>query len=330
MTRQRPSSPLVLALLAAAVLAISGCMPLAVVNTFVSPLKLPTNFSPDVDAFVSPLEQPASVPSVLVRYDEQGEASVWGVPILAFSETLGVDLSVLSLTPRTIETLMDAGVRVIHVENQPGGLRFSVDGEPLPSIVWDETAREHLIALLEGMGPGLWEIAGIVRLMPELGVGLTIALPGASEEDLEIGRTPLLDEDVAADLLAAARTVAPVVAIELSYDEQGVARGTLPPTFSMAGITPDTLAVPPSVIAFFQGNGIERLSILPTGDGLLISFNENELSFISWDDDELERMVCLLIPIMVNGIDCSSTRELTSFIAVLLKLPLNIDLTFPS
>lgn len=329
MTKQRLPSPLVLALLAAAVLAISGCMPLAVVNAFISPLKLPANFSSDIDALVSPLEQPASVPSVLVRYDEQGEASVWDVPILAFSETLGMDLSVVSLTPRMIDALMDAGVRVIHVENQPGGLRFSVDGEPLPSIVWDETAREHLIALLEGMGPGLWEIGGIVRLMPELGVGLTIALPGASEDELEIGRTPLLDEDVAADLLAAARAVAPVAAIELSYDEQGRAQGNVPPTFAMAGITPDVLAVPPGVIAFFQGNGIERLSILPTGDGLLISFNDNELSFISWDDDELERMICLLIPTMVNGIDCTSTSEITSLMNTVMKLPLNLDLTFP-
>jgi len=327
MRKQNPYSSLVLALLAAAVIALSGCVPLAVVGVYISPLKLPVSFPSTINAFVSPLpvEKPASVPSVLVEYDEHGEASVWGVPLSAFSETLGVDLSVLSLGPRTLDRLMDMGVRVIHIENQPGGLRFSVDGRPLPSLVWDETAREHLVEILEEMGPGLEEIAGIVRLIPELGVGLTIALPGASESDLEIGRLPLLDEDVAADLLATARDVTPVAAIKLSYNEDGQARGTLPPSFSMLGITADTLALHPATVAFFQEHEIERLSILPTGDGL-----ENELSFISWNDEEQERMVCLLIPIITDGFSCDSNSELISLLMTVMNVPLNIDLKFPA
>jgi len=54
------------------------------------------------------------------------------------------------------------------------------------------------------------------------------------------------------------------------------------------------------------------------------------LSFISWNDEEQERMVCLLIPIITDGFSCDSNSELISLLMTVMNVPLNIDLKFPA
>lgn len=151
-------------------------------------------------------------------------------------------------------------------------------------------------------------------------------MPGASSSDMAVSGSTLLDEGIADDVLATARAVTPIQSIVLSYNEQGIPQGSLPPSFSAFGITPDVLALPPDTLASFQDNGIESLSILPTGAGIRISINGNDLPFISWNSDELARMLSL-IPVFAGD---SVPKEAMDFLPTLMGLPLGIDLEFPS
>jgi len=240
------------ALLAIAVLIISGCAPRA-----------------GADASVSDGEMHVSFPSILVEYDESGEASVLNMPVSELSEIVGSDLSVLSFEADTIADLTDGGISAIHIDNQPGGVRFFIDGESYPSLVWDEDARAGLATTLEQMGTDAGPIAGILGLMPDLGMGLTMAMPGASDRDLQVSGSSLLDEDTADEALAKARDATPMITIDIKYDEDGVPTGQLPPTFAMAGLTLDTITFDAEMMESMANQGIEEVVVMTTGSGLL-------------------------------------------------------------
>lgn len=150
-------------------------------------------------------------------------------------------------------------------------------------------------------------------------------MPGASSSDMAVSGSSLLDENAADDVLAKARGVNPVAQIALSYDEDGIPSGQLPPTFAMAGVTADMMVLPPDTLATFTDNGIESLRIMPTGSGIIISVNGNDLPFVSWNSDELGRMLKVL-PVFAGDLD----PQLMGFLPTLLGLPISIELEFPS
>lgn len=305
MTKQSRHSLLIMALLATALLVISGCAPRA-----------------GADASVSDGEMHVSFPSILVEYDESGEASVLNMPVSELGELLGgADLSALSFEAETIDKLTGGGIDAIHIDNQPGGLRFFIDGESYPSLVWDEDARSGLATTLDQMGTDAGPVAGILGLMPDLGMGLTMAMPGASSSDLEVSGSSLLDEKAADGILNTARGVSPVAVSNIVFDEDGVPSGNLP-----IGVTPAMLTLGADTIATFTDNGIETLNIMPTGSGIIMSINGNDLPFIAWDNSELQRMLELLPIFAGDNLD----PGLLSFLPRLLNLPLSINLEFPS
>lgn len=297
------------AFLAIAVLIVSGCAPRA-----------------SADAGASDGEMHVSFPSILVEYDASGEPSVMNMSASEWNDTMGVDLSVLAFEADTISDLTGGGVNAIHIDNQPGGLRFFIDGESYPSLVWDEVARAGLAATLDDMGTDAGPIVGILGLLPDLGLGLTMAMPGASESDMTVRESSLLDEDVADETLTKARAVNPVAQIALAYDENGVPAGQLPPTFALAGVTPDMMVLPADTLASFTDNGIESLRIMPTGSGIIISINGKDLPYIAWDNSELQRLLGLLPVLAGDGLD----PQILGFLPTLLGLPISIELEFPS
>lgn len=298
------------AFLAIAVLIVSGCAPRA-----------------GADAGVSDGEMHVSFPSILVEYDESGEPSVMNMSASDWNDTLGVDLSALAFEADTIADLTGGGINAIHIDNQPGGLRFFIDGESYPSLVWDDDARAGLVTTLDQMSEeGAGPLGAILGMMPDLGLGLTMAMPGASDQDLVVSGSSLLDEDVADETLSKARAVNPVAQIALAYDENGVPSGQLPPTFAMAGVTPDMMVLPADTLASFTDNGIESLRIMPTGSGIIISINGNDLPYIAWDNSELQRLLGLLPVLAGDGLD----PQLIGFLPTLLGLPISIELEFPS
>jgi len=297
------------ALLAITILIISGCAPRAGAESSASDGELHVSF-----------------PAILVEYDENGEASVLNMPVSDLKDSLGVDLSALSFEASTIDDLTGGGIDVIHIDNQPGGIRFFVNGQSYPSLVWDDEARSGMLTTLEQMGTDAGPLAGILGLLPDLGMGLTMKMPGASNSNLSVSRSSLLDEDVADDVLATARAVNPIQTIALSYNEQGIPQGSLPPTFAAFGVTPQALALPADTLASLQEQGIESINILPTGSGIRVSINGNTLPFLSWNSEELNRMLSLL-PIFAGD---SLPSEVLDFLPTLMGLPLGIDLEFPS
>lgn len=103
----------IVAFLAVTFLLVSGCVPRASTELSV----------PNAAGRASP-------PALLVEYDQDGAASIPNTYISELSDRVEFDISTLSLNAEFISMLTDSDISAIHVDNQPGGLRIFMDGEP--------------------------------------------------------------------------------------------------------------------------------------------------------------------------------------------------------
>lgn len=271
----------------------------------------------------------ASIPSLLIQYDEGGKATMFYAPLSESTLPFGIDLPALSLTPEMISMFRDAGIEIIHIANQPGGLRFFINGEPYPTLLWDQTTRTGLVNALNDLGVESGPLVGYIELLPEVAFGLTLKMPGI-DDDLSVEYTaPILKKDEADAILAKARSVTYNRAIALTYDEEGLASGQLLPG---VGITPDAFSLSSAAIVGIQEQGIEQLHVALTESSLIVQINEHELPHVALDREEVARFARLYDEL--NG--CSEICPMDVLFMYLglylenLAIPLDFELEFPS
>ena len=121
----------------------------------------------------------ADLPSLVITYNSAGEPSLGDTPLgdlqaLAPAALLGQ----LTLDPATIERLTAAGIQHIQVSNTPTGIRILVDGQALPTLVWDANSLDTLIGLLEPIEPSaVASLGSLLDTITNLGIGLVVRLP---------------------------------------------------------------------------------------------------------------------------------------------------------
>ena len=96
----------------------------------------------------------ADLPALVISYNGAGEPSVGSTPLGDLQTLLPPTLlSQLTLDQATIERLVSAGIQHIQISNTPSGLRILVNGQPLPTLVWDADSLDNLLQLLEPVRP---------------------------------------------------------------------------------------------------------------------------------------------------------------------------------
>ena len=247
---------------------------------------------PRIGAAVTPAgaeELVVDIPMIYVDFDEQGAATIAGIPAAALGETLGQDLSSLSLDPETIERLMNADVQHVQISNQPNGMLIFINSKAAPALVWDAEVLSSVVTLLDAMGQDIGDAGGLLPLLPQMGLNFALRFPVAD------GNTaiPMTHNDQAVDSLAATdiRAIADggaALALELTYAEDG--------SFELGGINPLMMGMiqgqlaaanlEPDQVSGITERGIESVGLQVTPGGILISVNGEILPYLKFDDEK--------------------------------------------
>ena len=170
----------------------------------------------------------ADLPALVIAYDRAGQPSVGGTPLGDLQALVPPTvLSQLTLDQATIERLVGAGIQHIQISNTPSGLRILVNGQPLPTLVWDATSLDNLLQLLEPIEPAaVASLGSLLDTTTNLGVGVVVQLPvGTGSEAI-----PLIVEGEGSNAAAAATARqafltsaggTPVVQIPVRYTADG-------------------------------------------------------------------------------------------------------------
>lgn len=269
------------------------------------------------------------LPAIVVDYAESGEASLFDMPVSELGGLLGADLSALSFEADTVSSMMGAGIQHIQIDNQPGGLRLYSNSQPLPSLVWDDDVRANLAETLDTLGVDAGPVAPLLPLLPDMGVGLALRMPGATIP-LEIPDADVLEVEEAEALLDTAQNTAPTQQMTVVYGADGSATGEVPFMLQMGGISAAQLSMPADTIASVADMGIENVSVTLLANGLAIKVNGNDMPFLQWNDTNEFNNLLGMLPVLL-GPD-SGIEGMLGMVPILLSLAtgLNIDLTFPT
>lgn len=251
------------------------------------------------------------LPALVITYDPDGTPGVGANHPLSelqsfLPETL---IRQLTLDAAFIQRLTDAGIQHMMISNTPAGLRVLVNGQPLPTVAWNQQSLDNALALLDpaddSVPGGMRNLAAVVT---NLGVGLVVQLPHAD------GATPAIPLIVEGDESNAERAQAsrraflehaggtPVIQIPVDYAEDG--------TWSVLGIS-DTewqaltglpfgyIRLNPQLVAEMSKTGISKAIIWTDREGVHLRIGDRELPYLRWADGGIETMVGLLLQLGV-------------------------------
>lgn len=247
----------------------------------------------------------ADLPALVISYNGAGEPSVGSTPLGDLQTLLPPTLlSQLTLDQATIERLVSAGIQHIQISNTPSGLRILVNGQPLPTLVWDADSLDNLLQLLEPIEPAaVASLGSLLDTTTNLGVGVVVQLPVPSN----VAAIPLIVTGEGSNAAAAetARQAfltraggTPVVQIPVQYAADGAwtIQGLSDTEWqALTGIPFGYVRLNPALVEGAAKAGINQVSVQTDGDGIHITLGERELPYLRWGDGEFRTMLDLVV-----------------------------------
>jgi hypothetical protein len=237
------------------------------------------------------------LPAINLDVAADGKITPAEGPLSQALPALGVDLANLSMSAETVQKLTDAGVKHLQIENLPEGMYLFMNGEPLPTLVWDQDSLASLATLLPTLGVDLGSAGKLLPLLPNLGFGVVLRLPGgtgASAPPLAKGVRPATGGDDMATALG--QPAAIDLALNYAADGSFQLQGLNP--FMLGMIPADALRQTPDALKGITDRGIESLSITARPTGLVIQINGQPAIYLrSTDQAQLLNTIMLLLGI---------------------------------
>lgn len=245
----------------------------------------------------------ADLPALVISYNSAGAPSFGNTPLGELQALLPPTLlSQLTLDQATIDRLVNAGIQHFQISNTPSGLRILVNGQPLPTLVWDANSLDNLLQLLEPIEPAaVASLGSLLDTTTNLGVGVVVQLPVPAG----VEAIPLIVAGESSNA-AAAETAQqeflnraggkPVVQIPIQYAADG--------TWTLQGLT-DTewqalTGVPfgyvrlnPDLIQGAVNAGIHEVVVWTDSDGIHVTLGERELPYLRWRDGGIQTLLDL-------------------------------------
>jgi hypothetical protein len=286
----------------------------------------------------------ADLPALVVTYDATGMPSLGETPLASLqalsSNTL---LNQLTLDAATLDRLAAAGIQHIQFSNTPSGIRILVNGEALPTLVWDAESLDALLELLAPLEPAaVASLGGLLNTVTNLGAGLVIRLPvppGAAPLPLiafGAGSNAAAAEAAQVDFLD--RTgVAPVLQIPVLYAADGTwtVQGLSDTQWqALTGLPFGYVRLNPELVDGAIAAGVNQVVIWTDAEGIHITLGERELPYLRWADGGIRTLLELLLRLGVveNAALDEATLDLLAeqWLPALQSTALRIVVTFPS
>jgi hypothetical protein len=247
----------------------------------------------------------ADLPALVVDYSSTGEPSLGDTPLSDLQALIPPALlSQLRLDAATIELLTTAGIQHVQVSNTPTGFRLLVNGEALPTLVWDANSLDTLLDLLAPIEPdAIASLGNLLDTITNLGIGVVIRFPVAEGAQ----PLPLVAEGETSNAAAAAEAQAaflaqaggaPIFQIPVIYAADG--------TWTVEGLT-DTewqaltglpfgyVRLNPDLVEGAVRAGIDRVVVWTDADGIHVTLGDRELPYLRWADGGIRTLLDLLV-----------------------------------
>ena len=195
-----------------------------------------------------------------LAFDDQGNASIQGVPVSELEQAMGTSLG-LSMDPNTIAMLKGLGADQIDIKLTPGGISLMLGDKPLPGIVYDSAALERAVNLANAFvdEQTAESLSKVTEILPNAEVETVISLTGEPAVETELTKIP----------------------VEINED------GTL----SVFGLPAGADAViDPETLAKLQEANIQHLDLNINEAGIEVVVNGKKLPLIGWTDESLQTL----------------------------------------
>lgn len=283
------------------------------------------------------------LPALTIDFDADGNASLGGAPLASFSGVLPAGLADLQIDKATIDQLTAANIQHIQVTTVPSGLLILVNGEPIPSMRWNDEQLANLGEVVEMLGPAApAAIKAVLPIITDVGVGVALRFPVAQGAEM-IPMQVEGDASAAATAQAAQAAfmnevgTAPVIRIPVIYDAEG--------SYTVQGITDaewqaltgapfGQLRLDAQLIQDAVAAGVTAATVRTDAEGIHIALNGKELPVLGWGEGELNHLIKLAAGAGLLGGDGMDADAITQLVETLLPAiqssNVEINVTFPT
>lgn len=274
------------------------------------------------------------LPALVIDIDQEGTASMGGVPLDQLGAAVGASLAGLSLPAEQVQSLVDAGISQVEIGTAATGLNLLVNNQPIPSLSWDEASITTLTDLLANWpDAALGPVGSLLPLMTDLGAGVTLRFPAGEGAGAAVDTAAVAAAQ--AEFLSTAGSPARIN-LPISYNADGSFNiGSISAdAFTLAtGLPLESLALPPERLALYQSMGIETFTVQTDGEGIHLDLNGQPLPMVSWGDGRLAYALQLAVQAGLVGGGEGDSEALSGLIQQLLPIlqtaEVTVNIVFP-
>ena len=234
-----------------------------------------------------------ALPRLVVDIDSNGMPSVAGISpeLLAL---VGVDVSQFAMDPAYVEWFTQANIQHIEFVQKDDGIYIFVNGVLMPHLGWSQDELNNLAETLTKLKVVKPEFQTVLNLVIPIiqHTGLDIVLRFPKQPTAE--EIPLRDvnEPIKAPTKAEAESSVAIVKARITFDENGVPSilGVSTKELSDAGLAGfRNVGLAPETVKNMQDAGIYKVTMKSTPEGLVFWINDEQLPYLVWNDDYLNR-----------------------------------------
>lgn len=241
------------------------------------------------------------LPAIVIDFNSDGQASIGGIPASEMGAMAGMDLSTLALAPDWVNYFSMTNIQHLQVNNTANGLLVLVNGQPVPSLAWDENSLVATAGALNSLGIAIPVLEKVLPLVQQLGVGVILRFPVQAGSDV----IPLavMGDGTAAEMAKAAQEeflaavgAPPKINLPVVYQADGsYSVGDLSDAewTALTGVPWYALRLDPNAIAGLTASGVTSMAFETDQEGIHISINGNALPYIAWGNGEVQHVLNL-------------------------------------
>jgi hypothetical protein len=271
------------------------------------------------------------LPALVIDVDSEGNFTTGGIPLAALGASFGAaGLDTLKLSPAQVALLTNANVQHIQINNLPDGLKILVNGEEIPTLVWDAKSLAALQSLVGQLGTGLPPLVQqLLPLLDRLGVGVTVRFPPA--QGAELIPLAVAGESSSASAAQAGQQqflasvgTPPHIVVPIQYAADGSWRAAGMSEAEWITLTGqsalESLRLPASLIADLTNAGVKTIVVSTDPDGLHVTVNDQALPYLAWGEGRLSHALTLAASAGVLGEQGGAAANLAPAIEALLPM----------
>ena len=232
---------------------------------------------------------------MVIDVDSQGQPSIGGIGLQDLSGLLpGLALPNFSLNPFYVDWLKNTNVQHIELVHTDKGVFLFVNGQAMPSLVWDQESLGNLAEVSGALsGPFGQLLKTLVPILQRTGLNVVLRFP------TQDGAAPIELRDATAPIELPTAEAAPADAalhldVDYALDENGVGVPRIAGLTSRDLMAATGLGLPveltPQAVQLVKTYGIEEFQVRTAPDGLYLTVNGQPLPHIAWNDAYLQNV----------------------------------------